>query len=98
MNEVEGKSFAFTGTMGFTRRELRAELESRGGIYHPRVTHTTDYLVIGRVLPHQGVNGETKKMATAKRYQELGYHVHTIDPAEFILMLIDSRVMLQVCC
>ena len=96
-NEVEGKSFAFTGSLGFPRRELRAELEHRGGIYHPRVTRITDYLVTGRILPHQGVNGETKKMSTAKRYQELGYHVQTIEPAEFLLMLIETRVMLEVC-
>lgn len=90
MNGVVGKSFAFTGALGFPRRELQNELESRGGIYHPRVTRTTDYLVIGRVLPHQGTNGKTKKMMTAQRYQELGYHVRTIEPAEFMLMLIDT--------
>ena len=97
MNEIEGKAFAFTGSLDFPRRELQAELESRGGIYHPRVTRTTDYLVIGRVLSHQGENGQTKKMATAQRYREQGYPVRTIEPAEFVLMLIDSRVMLQVC-
>ena len=96
MNGVVGKSFAFTGTLDFPRRELQAQLEHRGGIYHPRVTHNTDYLVVGRVLPHQGTNGETKKMATAKRYQELGFHIRTLEPAEFVLMLIDSRVLMEV--
>lgn len=54
MSEIEGKSFAITGSLGFPRCEIRVEIEQRGGIYHPRITHTTDYLVIGRILPSQG--------------------------------------------
>lgn len=38
MNEIDGKSFAFTGVLEFPRRELRAALEERGGIYHARLT------------------------------------------------------------
>lgn len=90
-NEVEGKSFAFTGSLGFPRRELRKEVESRGGIYHARVTRETDYLVIGRVYPHQGTDGKTKKMMTARRYQELGCHIRSIDPADFMLLLVCSQ-------
>lgn len=88
MNEVEGKSFAFTGTMGFTRRELRSELESRGGIYHPRVTRGTDYLVIGRILPSQGKNGITNKMRLAEIYKKTDSPIRIMSAPEFLLMLV----------
>ena len=87
MNEVEGKSFAFTGAMGFTRRELRAELESRGGIYHPRVTRSTNYLVVGRILPSQGKGGITNKMRLAETYRSTGSPIETIRSPEFMLLL-----------
>lgn len=88
MNEVEGKSFAFTGAMGFTRRELRAALEERGGIYHARLTRSTDYLVIGRILPSQGRNGITNKMRLADQYLKTGSPIRIISAPEFMLLLV----------
>lgn len=90
MNEVDGKSFAFTGTLGFTRRELRAELESRGGIYHPRLTRSTNYLVVGRILPSQGKNGITNKMKLAELYQNTGSSIQIVSAPEFLLMMLPT--------
>ena len=90
MNGIEGHSFAFTGSLGFPRREIRAEIEQRGGIYHPRVTHSTDYLVIGRILPSQGKNGITNKMKLAELYQNTGSSIQIISAPEFLLMMLPT--------
>ena len=88
MSGIEGHSFAFTGSLGFSRREIRAELEQRGAIYHPRVTRGTDYLVIGRILPSQGKNGITNKMRLADQYLKTGSPIRILSAPEFLLMLV----------
>ena len=90
MSDIEGHSFAITGSLGFPRREIRAEIEQRGGIYHPRVTHSTDYLVIGRILPSQGKNGITNKMKLAELYQNTGSSIQIISAPEFLLMMLPT--------
>lgn len=90
MSDIEGHSFAITGSLGFPRREIRAEIEQRGGIYHPRVTHSTDYLVIGRILPSQGKNGITNKMKLAELYQNTGSSIQIVSAPEFLLMMLPT--------
>lgn len=90
MSGIEGHSFAFTGSLGFPRREIRAQIEQRGGIYHPRVTRGTDYLVIGRILPSQGKNGITNKMKIAELYRITGSSIQIVSAPEFLLMMLPT--------
>lgn len=68
-----GKRFAITGKLPIVRSAAAALLESRGGIYQPRVTRDTDYLIVGelRKLSH--------KVERAQKLQQAGHRVKTID-------------------
>ena len=90
MNEVTGNSFAVTGALEFPRREIRNAIEQRGGIYHPRVTRATNYLVVGRILPSQGKNGITNKMKLAELYQNTGSSIQIVSAPEFLLMMLPT--------
>ena len=67
--DINGKRFAITGTLPIVRAAAASLLESRGGIYQPRVTRETDVLIVGKLRK------VSHKLVRAQHLKESGYEL-----------------------
>ena len=71
--DIEGNTFAFTGTCAYgTRKQCREFVEERGGITLSNVTRQLDYLVIGTYVTKSWMHESYgRKIEKAMEYREM---------------------------
>ncbi len=81
LRDLCGKHIAITGRLSVPRCEAIRLLERSGAIYTPRVTRTTDLLLVGAL---SSANGMSHKLCRAHELLASGYPITIAVPSESV--------------
>lgn len=81
LGNVSGKHIAITGRLSVPRCEAIRILEKSGAVYAPRVTRTTDVLLVGALRSETGMS---HKLCRAYELLASGYPITIAVPSESV--------------